>query len=264
MSEEIKNIQTLKYAVFDEWSYDPPAGQTTFYYSSLSDNYAGLVDITDEIIDHLSDLVGEDDDEIPVLTELDLSRKTIKNWSWENGGIGCSCLVYAEGEDIVEAAAGFYEDYLRDDFDEPDFDVDEEEPELEFNVDVSVNKWDGGEVFVTVAVTREELKLLAQCAVDNEEIVDCEGLKGLVARVSDAAVTEAEDDWEDTDEGEEFEDLSSASCTISNPIDPDEFNVFVADYLAEYARDHRHDAEAVESFIYFIDRLIESHNSSMW
>ena len=200
----------------------------------------------------------------PANEDGDLSLEALRNWSWDNGGSGCGCVVYAEGEEIAEAAAGFYEDYLRDDLDEPDFDPDEDEIELDFNVDISVNKWESGEVVVTVPVSLDQLKLLARCAFENEDIDGYKGLEALAERITEAAISEAQDDWEETDEGDEFEDLSDASCSIANPLDGEEYNVFLADCIAEHAKDNKGDINAVESFVDLLERLIETHNESMW
>lgn len=114
-------IDSLKFAVFNEWSYDPPAGGMTIYYAVYGTAYDVLRSPISEIYDHLSDILF-DDTEIDELeeayNEAIADENAIQHFSWDNGGLGCGCDVFAEGEDIAQVAADFFYDNLADWFDE--------------------------------------------------------------------------------------------------------------------------------------------------
>lgn len=75
--------------------------------------------------------------------------------------------------------------------------------ELDFWVTICLGHGDGGDVAVTVDVSRKEYELLKQCCRDDEEIEDYEGLEDLYERIVTAAKDESEccepDDCEDID-----------------------------------------------------------------
>ena len=48
-----KSVNNIKYAIYREWSYDPPAGEITLYYGACGSTKELLWPI-DEIYDHLS------------------------------------------------------------------------------------------------------------------------------------------------------------------------------------------------------------------
>jgi len=270
MSEGENKIENLKFVVFDEWSYAPPAGRNVNYYTACNESFEVIAEITDEIISHLEEIVDEDDDEIPVLTDMDeFNAEAIQEWSWDNGGAGCSCVAYAEGKDIAAAAAEFYEEHLRDELEESDYDIHSEEmTDVEFTVKILVNKWEGDEVSVTVPASAEELKLIGFCAIEDEDINTYEGLEGLVKRVSTAALGEADDSWERTDEDEEFDNIDTSMCSLWNPIDTpydiDEYDMYIGDCIVEYAKEYNEYDVAIEKLTDMVDMLVEAYNSSMW
>lgn len=157
----MSDIKDLKVAVFEEWTDDPPAGSTKMYYIASGETAKDLAWPIGEIVDHISTATGndfdddedddyyyegeepdeedieeededeEDEDELYGLDPTDengnVSLADLKTWSWDNGGAGCGCIVYAEDKDIVDALAEFYEEELRDSLDDPDFDINGEE-----------------------------------------------------------------------------------------------------------------------------------------
>lgn len=276
----MKSIENLKYAIFNEWTDDPPAGCVTLYYDICFERPDEVKPIIEEIIDHVKDAIGyeepdaedlEDEDfedEIdgldPADEEGNLSSDAIKNWSWDNGGSGCGCIVYAEGSDIAEAAIGFIEEYYED-IEELDIEEDEEgNLIIEFPVTVCLGGRDGEDISVTVPVTKEEFIELLGCCREEEEIVSCEGLERLVSRIEEAA----------KDEADEIEALgcSEADCLISYPeelIDiADEYrkgltNIEI-DLAIAKAKAEPDNIEAVMPLLKTIEALIENLNESVW
>lgn len=270
------NIDNMKIALFDEWSYDPPAGTSRYYYFAYSESYDGLTWPVDEIVDHLSECTYEEE-ELEELNEageaLDkdgLTADDIRSWGWDNGGVGGECLLFAEGKDIINAIADYYAEELRDGMEEPYLDVDfdeifsmddDEEIEVEFDVTISLGKGDGGNVCVTVPVSITELKSLAHCAINSTEISDCDELASLHKRVTEAALDESEDIAGDLDNDEDF---SNAVCSVSNPADTGDYNILTADYIVDYAKKHVEEPDALQMLLDLIDDFVESSNGSMW
>ena len=112
----MNDMDELKYVIYDEWTYDPPGGYATYYYDAWGDDETELSYPIDEILEHVA-FAAEDEDisEIsPYHEDGSITLEDIKSWSWDNGGVGCGTVVYAEGNDIASAAADFYRDYLED------------------------------------------------------------------------------------------------------------------------------------------------------
>lgn len=279
------SVDTLKYAIFNEWTDDPPAGCVTLYYASWFESCSEVKPIIDEIIDHVKDAIGyeEPDDEDlededfedeiegldPSDENGDISVEDIKAWDWDNGGSGCGCVVYAEGIDIAEAASDFCEEHM-DDIEELDFDEDDDgNIILEFPVTVCIGSGDGGDVLVDVPVSREEFIELLQCYRNDSEISDWNGLVTLVSKIESAASDEAEAAADEL--GEEI-DCSEASCLIAFPDDiPDIADEFAPgltsieiEMAVEKARTNPADTEAVMSLLRTVDALIENLNESLW
>lgn len=198
-----------------------------------------------------------------------LAPEDIASWSWDNGGSGCGCIVYAEGADIAEAAAEFLEDRL-DDIEEVDFDKDDEGNYLiEFPVTVCMGHGDGGDVLVEVPVPKEEFVKLLDCCREDSEISDCEGLKDLVSRIESAAADEAETAAEELDD--EL-DCSEVSCIISFPEDildiAEEFEQGLSEIeikrVIERAKAEPTNIKAVMPLLKTIEALVENLNDSMW
>ena len=135
----MESISNLKYAIFDEWTYDPPGGQVTYYYPSFAESFSDLLDPVEEIIEHVVEATGgEGEEEITTISIDEVSSADdIIQWSWDNGGVGCGCVLYAEGEDIIDAVTSFYYDILEEyayDYFEEEMTDDEESEELEDGV----------------------------------------------------------------------------------------------------------------------------------
>ena len=85
---------------------------------------------------------------------------------------------------------------------------------LEFWVTICLGHGDGGDVAVTVDVSKKEYALLKKCCEEYEDIDGYEGLEDLCERVIEAARDESEccepDDCEDID-------YDDASYTIAMP-----------------------------------------------
>ncbi len=290
-------IKDLKVAIFEEWTDDPPAGSTKRYYIASGETAKALTWPIGEIVEHISAATGndfdddedddyyyegeepdeenieEDDNDENELDGLDptdengdITLDDLKSWSWDNGGAGCGCIVYAEGKDIADALGEFYEEELRDSLEEPDFSVygeedDDETIDVDFTVMVCLDKWSGGDVEVTVPVTVRELKLLALCAIKDEEIEDCDELSDLIERIESEAVGESESI---DDEMGYDEDYSDARCSVYNPIHGEDCNDFMGDCVVEYAKKHSNDSEAVELLLNMFDKLIDQYNDSIW
>ena len=126
----LKNVGLLRYAIFEEWSYDPPGGSVRCLYDSLALFNEGLLAPVEEILDHIS--VSTEESEYKEASAImgieDIADEDISNWGWDNGGVGCGCILYAKGEEIVEKAIQFYhdemEDYVKDKY---YYDEDDEE-----------------------------------------------------------------------------------------------------------------------------------------
>lgn len=272
----MKSVEEMKYVLLNEWTDDPPAGCTTYYYPVLFKKVSDTLSTIDEIVEHVKvasgydDLDDYDEDELDedILEEIEgldprtkngyIRTDSLINWEWDNGGTGCGCITYAEGSDIPEAIASFYEENLRDDLEEPDFEFydemdDDEEVDVDFTVTICLGKGDGGEVSVSCPVSVKELKNLAYCALEGIEVSDCDDLADLVERISSEAISEA-DDLEDDE----------ATCIIANPIDIEEYNTFTADFIVEYAKEHNDNPEVIELLAEMIEELSENYNESLW
>lgn len=286
----MKTVEKLRYVILDEWVDDPPAGCTTYYYPVLFRKISETIPTIDEIVDHVKVAAGYDDlddydeDELDedILEEIEgldprtkngyIRTNTLINWDWDNGGSGCGCTMYAEGKDIPEAIATFYEEKLRDDLGEPNFDFydemdDDEEIEIVFTVSVCPERGDGGDVSVTIPVSVRELKILALCAIKDEDFENNEALADLVFKIEVAALDECEninDELENDDEESEEIDYSGATLMLNNPIDGEDYNIFTADYIVEYAKEHNTDPEAIDYLATMMEELLENHNESMW
>ena len=119
----MKTIKDLRYVMYNEWSYNPPAGFLTLYFPAVGSTYAELLGPISLINDQLSS--GFDDDELEGLDEacaVKATKDAITHFCWENGDLGCGCEFLVEGEEIASKVADFYEskisDYLLDDSDE--------------------------------------------------------------------------------------------------------------------------------------------------
>ena len=133
----MESIQELKYAIFDEWTYDPPGGQATYYYPSFAETFSDLLDPVEEIIEHVIEATGGEEEIITISPDEVNSADDIMQWSWDNGGVGCGCVLYAEGEDIIDAVTSFYYDTLEEyayDYFEEEMQDDEDDEELEDGV----------------------------------------------------------------------------------------------------------------------------------
>lgn len=260
MSNTNNSVDELKYAIFSEWCYDPPAGTTTLYYDAVGKTYAEIVEITEEIIDHIEEFA---EDELPVLVGRDdLSREEIEDWTCEAGGVNGDCVLYVEGEEIVDAVIDFCEENLLYWVEEADFDG--ETVDIDFTVMISPSKWEGAEVEVSVPVTKEEAGLLSLCAYSDVDIEGFDGLEYLVSRIKKAAIDEAYDSWEGTGEGEEFEDLSGASCSIqSNPVEAEEYSRIAIDSIFDHAKANNNDYVVVMDFLNTVSEWIQNFNDSM-
>ncbi len=135
------DVQKLTYAVLTEWTEDPPAGCVTVYYDVWGTEPDELLWPVKEIGGHLTDyLEGDEKREVEELVGKVLSSQLpLTSFSWENGGMGCGCSIYAKGTDIVQEALDFYTDVLGfgeeeeeeyEDFDE-DEDLDDDDDEDE-------------------------------------------------------------------------------------------------------------------------------------
>ena len=262
-------IDNTKFAVFEEWSYDPPGGSIYLYYDTYFESISDVWGIVDEIIDHVKYGIGyydEDDkeyfeDEIEGLDPSDedgkLTIERIKNWSWDNGGMGCGCVVYAEGEEIAEAAAKFYEDYLMDDLEEPCIDPDDEENDLECGVTICEETGKENTVSVEVSVSSEELKHIAICGMEGKTMDSCTALSPLIERVATKAVFEIFG-------FENSEIAKKTKCIVSIPDEFQGINTFIADSIVENARNNPKDEEKVKKLLDLVSRLVETLNNHEW
>lgn len=281
----MSTVENLKYAVFHEWTDDPPAGCVTLYYDTWFEDTDEIQPLVDEIIEHIKDAIGyeepdeedlEDEDfedEIegldPTDEEGNITPDNLRDWSWDNGGSGCGCIVYAEGADIAEAAIEFYEEYL-DDIAEVDLEEDGEGNLLiEFPVDVCIGGGDGGEVCVTVPVTKKEFIELLECYRHDTDISDWEGLEKLVPRIEEAAKDEAESDAEELDDNL---DCSEANCIISFPeelVDIAEecrkgLTSIEIETTIEKAKENPENEDSVMALLKTISDLVDALNDSIW
>lgn len=261
-------IDNSKFAVFEEWSYDPPGGSVYLYYDTYFESISEVWGIVDEIIDHVKYGIGYDDedddffkDEIEGLEPADedgnLTVESIKKWSWSNGGMGCGCVVYAEGKEIAEAAAKFYEDYLRDDLEEPCIDDDDEENDLEFSVAISEETGKVEKVRVEVSVSSEELRQIAVCGMEGKSMDSCAALLPLIERVTTEALAEFF--------GFENSEIDKETkCIVSIPDEFQSINTYTADSIVKNARENPNDEEEVKKLLELISRLVEKANDSEW
>lgn len=116
----IKNLEEMKCVIFEEWSFDPPAGKSSFYYNEIASSYEDMMWIIDELQDHLSECIDE-----PKMQEFNelLSRKSptydyLSNFYFDDGGVGCKCVLLATGKDIGPALIDFIETRLEFQLDE--------------------------------------------------------------------------------------------------------------------------------------------------
>lgn len=261
-------IDNLKFAVFEEWSCDPPGGSVYLYYDTYFESISEVFGIVDEIIGHVKFGSGYDDldedyyeDEIegldPADEDVKLTIENIKNWSWDNGGMGCGCVVYAEGVEIAEAAAKFYEDYLSDELDELCIDADDEENDLEFGVTIREKTGNENIVRVEVSVSSEELNQIAICGMEGKTMDSCAALLPLIERVTTEALTKFfESGNSEIDE--------ETKCTVSIPDEFQGVNAYMADSIVKNARENPNDEEAVKKLLDLISRLVEKANDSVW
>lgn len=275
----MNSINNLKFAVFDEWSDDPPAGTSRYYYVESGESYETFLGTIGEILDHLNECTDDEEDlegleeAAEILEKDNLTAEDIIHWGWDNGGVGGECLVFAEGKEIAETAAEFYKEHFiySFDFDDPYIDVDfdelmemndEEEIEIEFYVSISAGDGDGGNVSVDVPVSIKEMKLLINCAVKGIEIAECDELNNLSGRVEEAAADE--NDWIVEHDLETDEDFCDVKYGISNPIDTGEYNSYTAGYIVRSAKENSEDVEAVGNLINLLYDLAENNNNSMF
>lgn len=281
----MKSLDSFKYAIFNEWTDDPPAGSITFYYDAIFEEADEVGSIIDEIVEHIKDATGYEGLDSEELDNEDyqnemkglypgtengvLTPDGIKNWSWDNGGAGCGCVAYAEGVDIIDAAINFYEETFED-IDAIGFDEDDEGNLLiEFPVTLSMCDGDGGDVVVIVPVTKEEFCTILDCCRKEIEIADCDELESLVSRIEDAAIEEAECA---ADELDDELDCSEMSFLITYPDEivdiEDELKEGLAsvekELLFDKAQANPENVEAVMDMLKKISTLIEATNDSQW
>lgn len=135
----MNKIDNLKYAIFSEWSCDPPAGSVNIYYDvcgTTYDKFMEVVEITYENMRALVGYAGEDcDDEeneelyddnegeeyepdddahelYNIYKSIEPTKESIGSYSFDSGGCGCGCDFIAEGKEIAQQAADFYDYYL--------------------------------------------------------------------------------------------------------------------------------------------------------
>ncbi len=135
-NQEENRIEDLKYAIYDEWASNPPAGVSTIHFDVYGTSYEDLAWPVDEMYDHLSySLYDEEAEEFEeYYNSFEPTKEGILNYSWDNGGLGCGCGLLAEGKEITEKAAEFYKDVLEDwlDFDDAEnIDLDENQKLIE-------------------------------------------------------------------------------------------------------------------------------------
>lgn len=261
-------IDDSKFAVFEEWSYDPPGGSVYLYYDTYFESISEVWGIVDEIIGHVRFGSGYDDldeeyyeEEIegldPTDEEGNLTVERIKKWSWSNGGMGCGCVVYAEGKEIAEAAAKFYEDYLRDELEELCIDDDDEENDLEFGVTICEKTGKENIVRVEVSVSSEELKQIAICGMEGKTMDSCTALSPLIERVTTEALNEFF--------GFENSEINKETkCAVSIPDEFQGVNTYMADSIVKNARENPNDEEIVKKLLDLISILVEKANDPEW
>ncbi len=117
-SGDIDNIKfdKFKYAVFSEWSCDPPSSGSNYYMDAWGESYEDLIWPVEEIYSHFEDLLDEDNEDDETFFALYKFRKPTKdfleNYAFDNGGLGCECCFVAEGRDIAEAAIKFFNSHF--------------------------------------------------------------------------------------------------------------------------------------------------------
>lgn len=130
----MRKIDKLKYAVFYEWSYDPPGGSLTLYYPVWGTTYKSLLGPANDVYSNVSSGVYDDEsDELDrAYNRVKASRRSINSFGWDNGGLGCGCSFIAEGTEIAQAAVDFYRndlepwmDYIWEDEEDEDDDEDD-------------------------------------------------------------------------------------------------------------------------------------------
>lgn len=116
----------------------------------------------------------------------------------------------------VLSSSGYGVVYLSE-LDDEDDDSSDEMISLDFDVTVCLGGGDGGDVSVTVDVTKEEYELLKQCCREYEDIDSYDGLEELCKRIIKEA--EAENDYcmENYSDSDEEIDYGSVSFMISMP-----------------------------------------------
>ena len=136
-------IDELKYVIFDETCCEGKGGTSTCYYDSWGNTY-DFLDIFEEIYSHFEPYFDEDEefedededeefededededeDEFKDLKELNANKAPTKEWLkncyFDNGWLGLSCLILAEGKDIAKAAADFFRENFLDYVEEDD------------------------------------------------------------------------------------------------------------------------------------------------
>lgn len=266
-------IDNLKIALFDEWTYDPPGGTARYYYFASGESYDSLIWPVDEIYDHLSNGLYDEELEafkkaVDGLNKKDLTADDIRKWDWNNGGVGGECLLFGEGKEIIDVIADFYVEEIRDYKEEPYMDIDfdevfemddDETVDVEFDVIISLGKGDGGDVSIIVPVTIEELKLMTRCAIENVELSGCDELEDLIERVMEAAL------WENDSIASELdidEDFSNADCFISNPVATGDSNILTTDYIVYCAKNNNEDMWAVEKLLDLVEEFVDWNNNN--
>ena len=121
------HLDKLKYAVFAEWSFDPPAGGSNYYMDAWGESYEDLMGPVNEIYDHFRDLLDEENEDDEPFFELysskEPSKDFLENFAFDNGGLGCECCFIAEGKDIAEAAIEFFNSHFELYDDEDDYET---------------------------------------------------------------------------------------------------------------------------------------------
>ena len=136
-----ETIDTLKYAVFSESVYDPPAGEVNCCYSAWGDDFKDLLKPIDGMLENFA--VFADEEEAKEIKKIRDERQEtaeyIKRFSASSGGAYGHCVCYAEGKNIVNAALSQFDKdeiyelvHFRDEeeFDDYDYIGEENEDDL--------------------------------------------------------------------------------------------------------------------------------------
>ena len=109
-SAKTKSIEDIKYVIYQEGEYDPPAGAISVYYAEHSNSYEMLLLPIDEMYEHLMlVLYDEDADELQELYDSrEPTKEYIQNFRYEAEGMDCGCVLFAEGKEIASKAVEFF------------------------------------------------------------------------------------------------------------------------------------------------------------